>query len=335
MRKPEYISPTAMKKYFDDREDWYIRYMSEYRIPRDSQTKPMSIGSAFDAYVKSYLHNQIFGKNARPEFDLRPLFEKQVEKQNWDWAWDHGEYAFKFYKASGALADLSLELDHAVGDPHFEIDIQGIVGTGLTKLCPQGIMLLGKPDVFFRNKEGHVVILDWKVNGWCGKGNTSPAQGYIRTRDSMGEGKQHKRCTLKNYQGMTINGELKLEDANTDWAAQLATYGWLVGAEIGEEFITCIDQFACKNNNSTYPGIRIAEHRTVVSKDFQMMTFQKYAQVQSSIDSGHIFTDMTFEDNVGRCTILDRKAKHLCDEVANGRDLNEVYEETFGPRRMW
>lgn len=335
MRTPEYISPTSMKKYFDDREEWYIKYISDHRIPREGQTQAMSIGSAFDAYVKSYLHNKIFGTNAKPEFELRALFEKQVEKHNWDWAWEHGDYAFKFYKACGALADLALELDHAVGDPHFEIDIQGMVGAGLTKQCPQGIMLLGKPDVFFRNREGHVVILDWKVNGWCSKGNTSPAQGYIRTRDSVGEGKQHKKCTLKSYQGMTINGALPLEAANEDWAAQLATYGWLVGAEIGEEFITCIDQFACKNNGTQFPGIRVAEHRTVVSKDFQNMTFSKYVQVQESINSGHVFTDLSFEDSQGRCKILDMKCQNFSNELADGRDFNEVYEEIFGPRKMW
>lgn len=316
MRKPEYLSPSNVKLFFEDRDAWYLRYLSPFKIPREPQSRPMSVGSAFDAYVKAYLHEQIFGKGVDPRFSLDTLFESQVESHNRDWAKDAGKYVFECYKRSGALADLSLELNQAIGNPRFEIEIQSRVGADRVRET-KGIMVLGKPDVFFINKAGKIVILDWKVNGYCGNGTTSPSPGYVKLRGTTtGDvGKSHKNCVLGEYQGMIINMATTLECVNEDWAAQVAIYGWLCGAEIGDEFVTCIDQIVGKNMGGEYPQLRIAEHRTRVSKTFQEFTFERFHQVHKAIETGLVFDDLNLEGNKNRMEMLDRTAERTLDRI--------------------
>ena len=95
MRRPRYLSPTAISLWSKSREDYYIQYMADNRPPRDPQTMPMSIGSAFDAFAKNFLHQALFGVGNDPRFDLETLFQAQVEPQNRDWAWKNGAEAFK------------------------------------------------------------------------------------------------------------------------------------------------------------------------------------------------------------------------------------------------
>lgn len=315
MRTPEYLSPSGIKTYEEDRELFYIRYLSDNRSPRDPQTQPMSIGSSFDAHVKSHLYETLFGKGHNPAFDFEAIFESQVESQNRDWAREHGAVCFERYKECGALADLLIELRGAIGTPHFEIEIKGLVQANR-----YGVPFLGKPDVYFTNREGLPVIYDWKVNGWCGKGNTSPKPGYLRLRHGgpnrgLDVG-HHKDAHPVRKQGMLINGAHKLEDVNEEWAIQLGVYGWVTGMDVGSEFIVGIDQIACKNVGSRYPEIRIAEHRTTISSDFQWATFGKAVRIWNAIKTGHVFTEMTKEENDARCAALDARSA-VAAECAN------------------
>ena len=107
MRKRAYLSPSAVEIFYEDPDRYYTQYLCETQLPRDPQTAPMSIGSAFDAYAKSYLHMVLFGDQGDDRFSLQNLFESQVEPHNRDWAFKHGAYVFDCYKKSGALADLA------------------------------------------------------------------------------------------------------------------------------------------------------------------------------------------------------------------------------------
>lgn len=332
MRKPEYLSPSNIRLYFEDPEQWYIRYLSDYKVPKWPQTYPMSVGSAFDAFVKSCLHSAIFGSNSDPRFSLETLFEAQVESINRDWAWKQGEQAFKIYKSLGALSDLMLELQQAVGQPRFEIEIQGIVRGEKEGIQTKvgGVILLGKPDVYFRNKAGYTVILDWKVNGWCSNYPTSPAKGYIRLRGDSKKSGHHKDAIPMEYQGMLINAAHYLEDVNQDWADQLCTYGWLCGEEIGVECITAIDQLACRPALGGFPDIRVAEHRTRVSSDYQWGVYQNYCFVADVIESNHVFKDVPFEQSMERCLMLDEKAKMLLKLHESGTPEDEAFKQLTG-----
>ncbi len=337
MRKPEYLSPTSINLFYADPEEFYIRYLSDAKPPRDPQTQPMSIGSAFDAYVKSFLHEQLFGKGKDPRFELKTIFEEQVEIQHRDWAWDHGAVAFRKYRESGALADLMLELQQAVSDPKFEIEIKGVVNGQREGMERQvaGVVLLGKPDVYFINKLGFPVILDWKVNGWCGTKNpTSPKKGYLRLRHGSTnrslDKDHHKDAQIMLHQGMMVNFGHYLEDVDVTWAAQLSIYGWLCGMDVGTDFITGIDQLVCKPDGK-YPDVRIAEHRLRVSKKFQMEIFGKAVNAWECIHSDHIFRDRSKQESQQLCITLDGKA-NVMKEIATSTDsADKVFAEMDKP----
>lgn len=291
MRLPEYLSPTSVKLFYDNVEDFYIRYLSDNKKPREPQTQPMSIGSSFDAYVKSYLHTRLFGKGADPAYELRTLFESQVQEHNRDWAWEHGRLVFEGYKKAGCLADLLLELGDAIGPPRFEFDVRGEI---------EGVPLLGKPDVFFINKQGARVIYDWKVNGYCSKSLKSPMKGYTKMRDGHVT-KTHKDCFICNINGVDINISMFLEDGDEGWASQLSIYGWLLGEPVGsEQLITGIDQICGPETR-----LRFATHRLRVSPDYQYALLANVVNVWDTILSGHIFKEMSEEDSAARCAVLD------------------------------
>ncbi len=233
MRTPEYLSPTSVHLWMLDTESFYMRYLRTNRIPRTPQTQPMSIGSSFDAYVKCYIYKAIFGKESEV-YNLRGLFEKQVEKHNWEWAWEHGKLVFDSYKEAGCVADIMLELERAVGPPNFEFEIRDTIG---------GVPLLGKPDMFFISKESFRVIYDWKVNGYCAKSLKSPMKGYLKLREKGKLDKIHKDCVTVEHGGININANTFLEEGSKDWADQVSTYAWLLGESIGSEnWISGIDQ---------------------------------------------------------------------------------------------
>ena len=301
MRKPKYLSPTALNVWEKNQEDFYLQYLADERPPRFPQTQAMAVGSAFDAYVKAYLFERLFGKTD-PKFELEQIFIDQVEEQNRDWALTAGEHAFDAYKNSGALADLLRELEKSQCEPKFEFTLRGEVG---------GVPLLGKPDVWYIHKDGTPVILDFKVNGFCSKRAKSPARGYLRLRDGYGKHKKanqsHKDCTPMEVDNFTLNVAEYFECIDKTWGLQLSTYAWLQGAEVGDHFAVAIDQLACSPNpvDKEKPFIVIAEHRGVIGKDFQETVVKRYQTCWNAINSGHILLDRSREESVERCRMLD------------------------------
>jgi hypothetical protein len=318
MRELAYLSPTSISKWEEDPEAFYLYYLSENRPPREPQTQPMSIGSAFDARAKSYLYEMLFGPQHDPKFSFDAIFEAQVEPHNRDWALQHSEYVMEQYRQSGALLDLMLELKHSQGTPRFEFEVRGAVHgyrEGVQIEFSQGTLtsciLLGKPDVHFVNKDGASVVLDFKVNGYCSRTPPSPMRGYLRLRSA---GKtdlgMHKSCMPMVEKGMRINVAEYMENLNKDWARQLAIYAWLLGESIGSRFILAIDQICCDATRAGLPGIRVAEHRCVVGPKFQHATFLRACEIWEIIKSGHIFRGtpdepISREDSEARCRALD------------------------------
>lgn len=318
MRSVVHLSPTSLSKFYENQEEFYLTYMADDRPPKIPQTPPMAIGSAFDAYVKSYMHQAIFGKDNNPKYNLEALFTAQVEPQNRDASREAGEYLFGLYKQSGCLADIMLELQASPIEPRFELDIKGVIEgkrEGIFKGIA-GLMFLGKPDVFFMNKLGARVVLDWKVNGFYSNSNISPMQGYVRLRQEA-NGKwankgHHKNAMVMMHKGMLINVANYLENFNEDWAQQLSIYAWLLGEDVGADFIAAVDQVVCKQNYvRKFPDIRFAEHRLRISKDFQNNVYNRAAAAWEIIQSGHFFRSMSEEDSRSRCKQLDAMAASL------------------------
>lgn len=354
MRSVLYLSPTSLDVYSQSAEQYYLQYLADDRPPRMLQTPAMAVGSAFDAFAKSWIYGRLYGEGHNPRYDLRSLFEAQVESHNRDVVWGMGEYLFAQYRASGALSDLMLELGGAVGDPRFEFEVRGEVvapgiragdfrrvssGVELERVAlgtmpgsPPGVVLLGKPDIYFINNEGTSVILDWKVNGFLGKGLTSPSPGYIESRDLVSVGINntswrykgcHRDACVGRRGGVRVNTAGRLEDWNAKWASQLATYGWLLGATVGVESVAGVDQFACDGRGRVAGdfksvGIRIVSHRGVIGSQFQLDTLERYQKLWQLIHSKpfHYFGELGLEESVGRCQMLDAKAIMLRGDLS-------------------
>jgi len=305
VRCPEYLSPTSVDLFFKDRTEFYLRYMADKRPPRIPQTKPMSVGSAFDAYVKAYIDKMLFG--GRPEFEFEALFEAQVEAHNRDWAREAGEHAFECYKASGALADLMIELGHATHEPRLESTVRDtvvIVGPTGEKV---EITLLGKPDLYFIIGDAHL-LNDWKVNGFCGKRATSPKPHYIMVRGDWGRGNgnPHKDAQLMTISNINVNVATTLEQIYESWARQLYIYARVLGEDSGSKFIAGIEQLACKPTaEKDKPNIRVASFRSRISAEYQKKIDEQLIIVWTAVKTGHIFIEMSEEENKARCEQLD------------------------------
>lgn len=317
MRRPAYLSPTSLTIFNEDKIRYYLLYLADTKCPRDPQTEPMAIGSSFDAYVKNYLHEKLFGAGNDPRFDLRTLFEAQVEPGCRDKAWVAGKYVFDLYKQSGALTDMMVELNASVTTPRFEFDLMGIVDhkrEGVEKELG-GVPLLGKPDLFYTNKNNARVIHDWKVNGYYSKTGASPKSGYVRLREVGKPYSAHKNAMPMMCKGILINVAQTMDMVAVDWAQQLAVYMWLCGEDVGtQDCIASIDQIVCRPGG-VMPAIRFAEHRCKVSAPFQLSVFEKAQEAWDIITSGHYFRDMTLEDSQKRCAMLDSFHKDIMERT--------------------
>jgi hypothetical protein len=313
MKEIKYLSPTSISIYKQDKELFYSQYLSEMPFARDPQTLAMAVGSSFDAYVKSYLHSSLYGSQHKDsnKFNFDTIFQSQVEKQCRDKAIVHGKYCFEQYKSSGALGDLMLELQNSTGDCRFEFEVRGVVNNYRegSEVEIDEVTLLGRPDVSYISREGALVILDFKVNNFYGERNISPVPHYIRLR---GAGKTsygaHKDAFVIDHKGIKINCATTLDVVKQDWSSQLAIYAWILGGGVGGEFIIAIDQIVCSPNKGGLPTIKVAEHRSLINSEWQKKLFREIVEIWTVVKSDHYFRDMSLEDSIERCKLLDGRA---------------------------
>ena len=300
MRVPKYISPSALAKWESSREAFYMHYLASQRPVYEPQSPAMAVGSAFDAYVKAALYRNLFGITG--EYDLDVLMYDQVEEHVRPWARQAGRHVFDCYKYTGAYNELLAELEQADGEPRFEFTAKQTV---------LGVPLMGKPDCCYVHASGAHVMLDWKVSGYCSKRAVSPKKLYAMCRDgqmmkrpSQRAGMPHKGYKPMFFKGVTI-GSHYLEEANPDWADQLAIYGWMTGEKPGtEDMVARIDQIVAKPA-PLIPTLRVANQRARISSQWQMDLVRRLQDCWRTILSGHIFPDMTRQENDDRCAVLD------------------------------
>lgn len=300
------LSPTSLHLWESNREEFYVKYLSGLARQDENQSLAMSVGSAFDAFVKSALCTHLFG-TPPTGYSLDELLEAQVDTIMLDPAREAGKHVFDRYVACGAYRELLDWICRSGEQPRFEFKLVGEIG---------GVPLVGKPDCWF--KAGDVnVVLDWKVNGYCSNSATSPKKLYANCRDTWTaeEGKPtrggdgpHKQYCEMDYKGLKI-GAHYLDDADKDWADQLATYSWMLGIPVGDEdVVTCIDQIVAKPAEPK-PLLRVAQHRCRISSFWQHSLLARYQDCWRTIESGHIFTDMTREESDARCEVLKMQVR--------------------------
>ena len=242
----KYLSPSSIKTYQEDRNKFYLKYLSPNPPPRDPQTGPMSVGSAFDAYVKSYMVEELLG--GLEGFGLEELLVAQVAPELLDEARINGAECFALYQKSGALADLMLEVRGCEGEPRFETRTEG---------SPFGIPLLGYPDLYYIS-DGVPVVLDWKVNGFYSR--ASPHKGYLKCRGVDGVVKIHKDAEPAWLGRVEYSSTCELR---ADWKLQTCIYSWLLGCPVGSRFVVGIEQLVGPR------AARAASHRMIMEEDYQ------------------------------------------------------------------
>jgi len=278
LRKPKYLSPSALALWTRDREAYYLQYLSDNPPPRGLQTRPMSVGSSFDAWVKGALWDRYFGPRvgcAIGDEGLR-LFDLQVEKQNRSFARTAGLDCWEQYKALGAWDRLYRLIDKSDVAPRMEFTEEKEVDCGGV-LVP----LLGKPDLNFQLASSREVVFDWKVNGYCS--SASPAPGYV---DLLPGGGPHKDVYVEFCDGIYVGSDL------ARWVTQLGVYAEIcnVPGALG-----AVDQLCCRKGI-----VRVAQHRGEIDVDLS-----DFGKLWAIIGSGWIFRDLSLEDSRSRCALLD------------------------------
>jgi len=265
IRKPEYLSPSQLKMYESDKEKYFMTYLAVDRPPRFPQTKPMAIGSGFDAFVKSDLSHRYL-----PEKDWYypdKLFKDQVEKPMQDLVWDDTTECYKQYKEVGAYNGLLKILDKAT-----EIQFE----TRITKVI-EGVPIMGVPDMMC--KTTIPIIFDWKVNGYYSQ--ASPRAGYSFCYP---DGSHHKDAVLVSHHNIMHNGAW-FDDLYPDHAMQLATYAWLCGLPVGNDQFNMIHQLAWRNGK-----LRVAVLSGLCNQEYQVKLMDRYKRLWESIQTNTVFS---------------------------------------------
>lgn len=325
MRTPEYLSYSALSTIEKNPEEFYVQRLADRRFPREPQSSPMAVGSAFDAYAKAALHSALFGHGADPRYEFTTLFESQVEEQNRDFGLKAGNHVFKAYRFCGAYDHLIKELEQSVEPPQFEFTVKKEIG---------GVPVQGIPDCRFVLDLGEGLIhcvYDWKVRGYCAKRTTSPTPGYEICLDcfkapkqNKSHGQEHSRYLGKSFRGMTINAGY-FETCSTSFADQLCMYGWLLGEIPGSENVVLgIDEFTGKpaKKEGDLPQLRFSRHRALCKKEYQFALVKRIQVAWERITSGHYFPEMSREDSDRRCALLDEMASGI---VVDGDELDDWF----------
>lgn len=320
MRLPTYMSYSSFAAYEKDREEFYLKYLSDNRPPHVPQERPAAVGSAFDAFVKSDLYHLLYGSND-PKYKLESLFEAQVESHNRDFAYEAGLHVFECYRISGAYDRLVDLLKQSEVNPRFEFDVRAEI---------VGVPFLGKPDCYFK-VNGHAIVHDFKVNGYCSKSATSPnkgykicTDGYVDVKQSQSHNTSHKQFVPQTVDGLVIDTGC-LEDCSEAWADQLSLYSWSLGVPIRSQYILSIDQIVAKPITEGKPLLRVASFCARVRPSYQDLLAKRFADAWEVIKSGWIFRDLSEAESKVRCELLDSQSQAMASEA-------EYYNQIVRPK---
>ena len=317
MRMPDYISPSQVSLFYSDREEYYMRYLSDNRLPRLPQTDAMALGGAVDSHLKRALAKRYLDpSDARleegGEYSLSEMLSHAIEPHlDAERLTELGRELFSHYVESGAWERLIADMDKMdAGSLCME---QSVFYT-----CPTtGMKLMGKPDIAFkRNGVGHVY--DMKVNGFFSKNGASPLKNHIwNSYDHMAHKDvvQHRHAcgTLVDVSGFF----------SPDYVRQISTYSW---ALFGRDSLVIggIEQLACKalKGNERRPprsvvsgvGVTYVSTRALIGSAVQDALFDEYLRMFRCLQSGWIFDHLSRSESDDLCATLESRSLACIDD---------------------
>lgn len=297
----KHLSFSSYKLFHTDPHQFYIRYISPIKLPREPQNHYMAVGSAFDAYVKAALYIDLV-KGSDPFYEFENLFNAQVESHNREVARKDGREVFDMYRHSGAYQSLLKLMENCVGPPRFEYNLSANI---------DGIILFGKPDISFFHRDGCRIVGDFKVNGFYSKTPPYAKSGYINMFPGS---QQHGKAYLEKYRGITINAAGTLDRTAIEWAQQLTMYAWMLGEPVGGDYVLLIEQIVCNSINRVH---RVARHCARVSTEFQQAFFEDVKSVWECANAGYVFRNLTYEENVMKCKVIDAELAVATNSLFN------------------
>lgn len=296
MRKPTYLSPSSLKTFESNPLTYYLQKITDFPVPPRPSTAAMSLGSGVDALWKNYLAERLMGEEfvaLGGKFHLESLFNEQVDAEHRETIWIHANKIFKQYCECGGMANLMLELAEGSSYDFEFVANKDIVFGDLS------VPIYGKPDCYFINSHGAKVIFDLKVNGYYSKNKISPKKGYVRRLNKKGENLgAHPKSVIEEYKGIKLNVASPIDEIDVDWATQLCMYAWMLGEEVGSDFICGIEQFSCNQTDTSLDRtVEIVSLRGMISKEFQLQLAERLRHAWEHISTGHIFATLSREDN--------------------------------------
>lgn len=298
MRVPKRLSLSALSLAESNREEYFLRYIcpTSMRPARSPQTGPMSVGSAFDAIVKSFINREL---DLQLEgFRMRDLVAQQCDPETLPESFQIACVLWDQYKECGAYDNLIELIKRSANSCKMEYDLTSTI---------EGVALLGKPDLHFETSCGAHVITDWKVSGSCSKCGVSPQQGYmlaLDTNNTRTHGQPHSKFVSIEHSPGVIVSAIPMDKTTDYWADQLTTYAWCLGEPIGSQnFIARIEQIAVR------PGLRAkcCVHQAKVSVDHQHRLLERYQKLWEACQSGHIFDDVSRSESDDKCEAIIRR----------------------------
>lgn len=270
------LSYSSWSLWRNNPEKWVVKYLTDR--PKEPQTQPMALGSAFDARVKGYICKCLGMVDNTDE-----LYELQVDPTMRSVVWQDSLELFRNYQKLGCVAYLLKDMEGAIVPPVFEHSI-----THELRFDDASIYITGKPDVFYVNRNAMRVVLDWKVNGYYSASRLSPTKGYV-WRSSTG--RSHRDVTGIIHRGMLIS----VDGLDSTWASQMTIYAWLSGASVGEEFGVGIDQLIKDE---------VIRHRARVTEEYQLALWADIAAAYMYISTEWYLPHLTKEESKERVAFL-------------------------------
>jgi hypothetical protein len=301
MRQVKHLSPSSFMKFEADPEDFVKTYLIEPAPPMEPASIHMSLGSAFDAYVKHALVKHIHGAEEVAQgspFHLETLFEKQVSKEHQDWAWIEGKRLYDVYVSSGAFEDLLKELDAREGDVAFEKECYGPVALH----GGREVVLKGFPDCWYVNRFGKLVILDWKCMGYKSRQKQSPKKYYVSLRPGSSH---HKKIVPVEKYGLRVQDQFCFSETDGKWAVQLSMYSWMLGRPIGDDTVMQIEQLLMEPDS---PEVRVVTYRGFTTEAYQHDLAERIVKAWDAIQSGHVFQYMSLEQSQEKLRLMEKRA---------------------------